>query len=189
MPPHTLSELRAALGNIDESTRRTVRMTRHPLRPAWGERDYIGWRDPSAPQRGYLFTAHGGALRGIMLTTTRTRTAAGRAVMCELCRIPRRFEQVSLFVAPTALAERRMSTLGTYLCVDLDCNARVNALRPLTPLDPPADELVAAHRAELAGRAAGFVDEVLALGAGHASPHQRSGARETRSAGESGSAR
>ncbi|WP_164512814.1 FBP domain-containing protein [Leucobacter chromiireducens] len=164
MPPHTLSELRAALGNIDQPTRRTVRMSARPPRPAWSERDFLGWRDPSALQRGYLFTAHGGPLRGIMLTTTRTRTAAGRAVMCELCRIPRRFEQVSLFVAPTGLAERRMSTIGTYLCVDLDCNARVNALRPLTPLDPPAEELVAAHRAELASRAAAFIDGVLTPG-------------------------
>ncbi|WP_025134314.1 FBP domain-containing protein [Leucobacter sp. PH1c] len=163
MPPHTLSALRTTLGNIDAATRRTVRMPRTPARPAWPDRDYLGWRDPSAPQRGYLFTEHAGPLRGIMLTTTRARAGAGRAVMCELCRIPRRFEQVSLFVAPTGLAERRMSTLGTYLCVDLDCNARVNALRPLTPLDPPAEALVAGRRAELAERAARFIDEVLAV--------------------------
>lgn len=169
---HSLTELRSALENVDAATRRTVRMPRQRPSPAWEDRDYIGWRDPSAPQRGYLFVEHGGSIRGIMLTHTRVRTPSGRAVMCELCRLPRRFEQVVLFSAPTALRspnDKSLSSRGSYLCVDLDCNARVNALRPLTPLDPPADQLVAARRSLLATRAAAFVSEVLLPA--HASAH------------------
>ncbi|WP_446429635.1 FBP domain-containing protein [Leucobacter sp. 1207-22] len=161
MLPYPLSTFRAALGNVDDATRRTVRLPRHPLKPSSQLRDYYGWRDPSAPQRGYLFTEQTGALTGIMLTTTRTHTAAGRAVMCEFCRIPRRFEQVALFTASTATHQRSQSGLGTYLCVDLDCNARVNALQPLTPLDPPAEALVTEHRAALARRSAAFITSVL----------------------------
>lgn len=160
MHEHTLTSFRAALGNVDEATRRTVRQPRVARKPPPAERDFIGWRDPSAPQRGYLFTEHTGELTGIMLTTTRTRTNASRAVMCEFCRMPRRFEQVALFTAGSAQSKQQ-STLGTYLCVDLDCNVRVNQLRPLTPLDPPADELVAQRRRELAERSAAFVTGVL----------------------------
>lgn len=175
MHPHSLTTFRAALGNVDDATRRTVRMPRVPSLPPPAERDFTGWRDPSAPQRGYLFTEHGGTLAGIMLTTTRTRTNANRAVMCEFCRLPRRFEQVALFTAATSAALRDQSTFGTYLCVDLDCNARVNRLRPLTPLDPPADELVAQRRAQLADRSTAFVTSILDAHA--ASQRGRSGSR------------
>ncbi len=163
MHSHSLTTLRAALGNVDTAVRQTVRMPRHQLRPPLSERDYLGWRDPSAPQRGYLFTEDNTGLQGVMLTTTRTRTQATRSVMCEFCRIPRRFEQVALFVATTPGAQRgrQQRSLGTYLCVDLDCNARVNALRPLTPLDPPADVLVTERREDLARRSHAFIREVL----------------------------
>ncbi|KUF06411.1 FBP domain-containing protein [Leucobacter sp. G161] len=161
MDPRSLTTLRSALGNIDASVRRTVRMPAHSFTPPVQERDYLGWRDPSAPQRGYLFVERDGALEGIMLTRTRTRTSQQRAVMCEFCRLPRRFEQVALFSAPTSLLKRDQSTFGTYLCVDLDCNARVNAMRPVTQLDPPAEVLVAARRTELATRAQAFVANVL----------------------------
>lgn len=161
MHAHSLTTLRAALGNVDAATRRTVRMTRHPYRPPLRERDYLGWRDPSAPQRGYLFIERAGTPTGIMLTTTRTRMNQTRAVMCEFCRLPRRFEQVALFTAPLSLRRGPQSTIGTYLCIDLDCNARVNRLRPLTPLDPPAEELVSQRRAQLAVRAEAFITEVL----------------------------
>lgn len=176
MHEHTLTAFRAALGNIDEATRRTVRRPRISPKPSPAERDFIGWRDPSAPQRGYLFTEHSGELTGIMLTTTRTRTNANRAVMCEFCRMPRRFEQVALFTASAAAQAKEQSTLGTYLCVDLDCNVRVNQLRPLTPLDPPADVLVAQRRHALAERSASFVAEVLR--ARGALPRPRLGSRE-----------
>lgn len=162
MDPYSLSTLRSALGNVDSPTRRTVRMPSHSWSPAVADRDFRGWRDPSAPQRGYLFVETDNGLEGIMLTTTRSRTATQRAVMCEFCRLPRRFEQVVLFSAPVSAQKRDRSSFGTYLCVDLDCNARVNVLRPVTQLDPPAEELVATRRAQLAIRARAFVADVLA---------------------------
>lgn len=161
MQPYTLTALRDALGNVDAATRKTARMPRLRFTPAVEERDYLGWRDPSAPQRGYIFVDGANGPEGIMLTKTRTRNSAQRAVMCEFCRLPRRFEQVALFSAPISQLQRDQSTLGTYLCVDLDCNARVNALRPVTPLDPPAEELVAARREQLALRSRAFVTDVL----------------------------
>lgn len=160
MRPYSLTALRAALGNVDTATRKNARMPGHQFSPPISERDYLGWRDPSAPQRGYIFVDSENGPIGIMVTKTRASTSAQRAVMCEFCRIPRRFEQVVLFVAPVA-EQRDSSTFGTYLCVDLDCNARINALRPLTPLDPPAEALVAARREDLARRSRSFVTEVL----------------------------
>lgn len=161
MRPHALTTLRNALGNVDASTRKTARMPRDGFTPAVEDRDYLGWRDPSAPQRGYLFVEGERGLQGVMVMTTRTRNSVRRAVMCEFCRIPRRFDQVVLFTAPTSPKQKDSSTFGTYLCIDLDCNARVNALKPMGPLDPPAGVMVAERRAELSERVTAFVAEVL----------------------------
>ncbi|GAA1326020.1 FBP domain-containing protein [Leucobacter albus] len=161
MNPYSLTTLRGALGNVDAATRKTARMPRHSFTPAVSDRDYLGWRDPSAPQRGYLFVEGELGPIGVMITKTRSRNSVQRAVMCEFCRLPRRFDQVVLFTAPTSLKQADQSTFGTYLCVDLDCNARVNAMKPVTPLDPPAPVLVAKRRAELAQRARAFITEVL----------------------------
>lgn len=160
MQPRTVKELRAALLNVSESVRRTVRMPqRLPL--SWGDIDYVGWRDPSAPQRGYIFIEESGRLQGIMLTHARLSASPSRAVMCALCHIPRRFEQVVLFTGQADATDRSLSSRGSYLCADLDCNARVNVLRPASPLAPSADVLVAERRAGLRERAHAFVAEVL----------------------------
>ncbi|MEA1263161.1 FBP domain-containing protein [Microbacterium sp. STF-2] len=161
MQPRSGRELRAALLNVSESVRRTVRVPKRlPL--GWGEADYLGWRDPSAPQRGYIIIEESGRLKGIMLTHARLSARPSRAVMCALCRIPRRFEQVVLFTGTSEGADRSLSSRGSYLCADLDCNVRVNALRPSSPLEPSPEELVAQRRAELRERSHAFVAEVLA---------------------------
>lgn len=154
-------ELRSALLNVSESVRRTVRVPKRlPL--AWGEADYLGWRDPSAPQRGYILIEESGELKGIMLTHARLSASPSRAVMCALCHIPRRFEQVVLFTGTAGASDRSLSSCGSYLCADLDCNVRVNTLRPSSPLEPSAEELVAQRRADLRQRAHAFVAAVLA---------------------------
>ena len=163
MQPRTLHELRGALGNADARVRRTIRAPRGLADTDWDGLDYLGWRDPSALQRGYLFVEREGDTRGVLLLHARAEARPARAVMCTLCRIPRRFDQVVLFSGPTldTLAGKNSSTGGSYLCADLRCNARVNALAPTGPLDPPAAELVAGARAALSQRAHAFVDALL----------------------------
>ncbi|WP_435299726.1 FBP domain-containing protein [Timonella sp. A28] len=161
MQARTLTELRAALENVDDKTRKTVRMPKTLPHIAWDELDYLGWRDPSAQQRGYIFIEHNKRLRGIMVTHAPAKTSVSRAVMCAFCRIPLRFEQVVLFTAAISSHSKELSTRGTYLCTDLDCNIRVNALQPATPLDPPAEELVAEKRRALATRTTAFIEAVM----------------------------
>ncbi len=163
MKERSLRELRLALGNVDGATRRAVHAPRVLTRVPWEELDYLGWRDPGAQQRGYLFVERQGELRGIMLLNTKTRPSAARAVMCAFCRMPRRFGQAVLFSSPTHTSKKNSSTRGSYICSDLDCNLRINSLRPTSPLDPPAAELVTRHRELLAEAVERFVASVLEL--------------------------
>ena len=163
MKKRSLREFKLALGNVDEATRKAVHAPKALTRLAWEDLDYLGWRDPGAQQRGYLFIERDERLHGVMVLNTKTQTSAGRAVMCAFCRMPRRFGQVVLFSSPTLTNPKGTSTQGTYICADLDCNVRVNGLRPMSPLDPPADELVGKHREQLADSAQRFVASVLEL--------------------------
>ncbi|MCT1478967.1 FBP domain-containing protein [Microbacterium sp. p3-SID336] len=158
----TVAELRTALRNASDRERRTMQLPKGMV-PDWPQLDYLGWRDPRAPQRGYLFVERDGALEGILLRHSRVAAVPSRAVMCTLCRIPRRFDQVVLFTATGESSERALSSRGTQLCADLDCHTRVNALRPTSPLEPEAEELVAERRAGLRERAQAFVADVLEM--------------------------
>jgi hypothetical protein len=163
MKKRSLRELKLALGNVDGATRKAVHAPKVLSRVDWNDLDYLGWRDPGAQQRGYLFIEREETLHGVMVLNTKTQTAAARAVMCAFCKMPRRFGQVVLFSSPTLTNTKGTSTKGTYICADLDCNARVNGLRPMSPLDPPADELVAKHRSQLSAAAHRFIASVLEL--------------------------
>ncbi|MBN8206862.1 FBP domain-containing protein [Microbacterium esteraromaticum] len=160
MQKRSLGELRRALQNVSEATRRTVRMPKS-WEAGWQNLDYLGWRDPSARQRGYLFVEREGQLQGIMLERARLASAPARAVMCTLCRMPRRFEQVILFTGRSAASDQSRSSRGSYLCAELDCNSRVNRLLPSSMLEGSAEEFVAGRRQGLRERAHSFVAEVL----------------------------
>ncbi|PRB18285.1 FBP domain-containing protein [Microbacterium sp. MYb62] len=160
MHGRTLSELRAALLNVSEATRRTVRMPK-TMRSDGTDLDYLGWRDPSARQRGYVFIERSGVLEGVMLVHSRLPVSPARAVMCTLCRMPRRFGQVILFTGSSGTSDRSLSSRGSYLCADLDCNIRMNVLTPGSAWEASPEEYVAGRRAGLRERAQAFVAEVL----------------------------
>ena len=143
-------------------TRAKSRDPGHAADTAWDDLVVLGWRDPKAPLRGYLVVERDGEPVGIAVRAADSRMSARTAATCLLCQTTRSGSDVSLFTARRAgEAGRQGNTVGTYMCADLGCAARVRTEIPpwLRELDP--DEVAAERTAELAQRVHGFLDSVL----------------------------
>ena len=53
----------------------------------WADREYLGWRDQRAHQRGYIVHFAGDRPIGIVLRASDFSLRAGISAMCALCRI------------------------------------------------------------------------------------------------------
>ncbi len=121
MRPLDPDEIRGSIVNIDDSERPEI-----PLpglhETVWDEREFLGWRDPERPHRGYLVFWDGDTPVGVWVRAAESTMPAGRPAMCSLCHTQQPAPQVSLFVAPKAGASgKKGDTVGTYLCRDLNC--------------------------------------------------------------------
>jgi hypothetical protein len=94
---------------------------------AWDRREFFGWRDPKAPDRGYLVAPWHGDLIGIALrAATRSRSRIARSSMCSLCLTVHAASGVTLFTAALAgSAGRNGNSAGTYICDNLQCSRYV----------------------------------------------------------------
>lgn len=127
----------------------------------WEDREYLGWRDPGSPQRGYLYAWRDGEPVGIVLRAAATRLQVGSAI-CSLCNTPQPASQVTMFSAPLAgEAGRRGDSVGTYICADLACSLLIRIAPPQYEMQPSPDEVVASRAAGLAARVHAFTDRVL----------------------------
>ena len=160
MQPLTESDIRASLVNATSGD--AARMTIPGLHETvWEDREYLGWRDPRAMQRGYIVHWRDGQPIGIALRAAETRMSRGISAMCSLCRTPQPADQVSLFTAPRAgEAGRNGNTVGTYICADLGCARRVRTDIPQWLRERDPDEVVAVRTEELRRRVQGFLDSV-----------------------------
>ncbi|RJO70011.1 FBP domain-containing protein [Nocardia panacis] len=159
MRPMTRDEVRAAIVNTDPPGSR-VRLPTWFDEIDWDRLEYLGWRDQRSPRRVYLVTEIDGAAVGVLLEQTPTRAELGsRAMMCDLCRSSRRFNEVALFTArrPSKDRRQRLSGRGLHLCADLDCNVNANRKPSVGRYDPATDELIADRRAGLRARTAAFL--------------------------------
>lgn len=95
----------------------------------WDDLDFLGWRDPQAPLRGYLVGPDvAGVWRGVVLRASDSRAGVARRSICDLC-LTARTGGVALLVAPRAgKAGQRGDSVGTYLCEDLQCSLYVRGV-------------------------------------------------------------
>lgn len=160
MRPLTETEIRSAI--LNASPGESARMPLPGLHEVlWGEREYLGWRDPQAPQRGYLVFWRNGRPVGITVRASESRMSAGSA-MCSLCQTLQPADQVRMFSAPRAgAAGERGNSVGTYICADLGCSALIRMAAPQTQWRPNPEAAVADRAAGLAARLASFTERVL----------------------------
>lgn len=125
MRPISESEIRASFVNCSKGETQRLGLPRDLAELPWAELDFLGWRDPGAPERGYLVAERGGDGR---LVGVALRAASGAArgftarSICTICKTTRTGGGVALLSARRAgESGRNGNTVGQYICSDLAC--------------------------------------------------------------------
>ena len=128
--PLTEARIRASFVNCTKGEARRLNVPKDLASRPWDDLDYLGWRDPQSPARGYLVADLDGDLVGVVLRAPE-KTVGGHArkSLCSLC-LTLHSGGVALMVAPRAgRAGQRGNTVGTYICSDLACSLYVRGKR------------------------------------------------------------
>lgn len=130
MEPLTEQEIRAAFVNCTKGEAKRLSVPRDLADRPWDDLDYLGWRDPQAPDRAYLVTEwDDGRARAVALRSSGPRVGQTRRSMCSMC-LTTHSGGVSLMVAPKAgRAGQQGNSVGAYICSDLACSLYVRGLR------------------------------------------------------------
>jgi hypothetical protein len=162
--PLTEPEIRAAFVNCSKGEAKRANLPRNLSEQPWEDLDFLGWRDPQAPERAYLAAQIGGRVVAVALRCSGPDALQKKTSMCSFC-LTSHSGGVTLMVAQrTGRAGQQGNTVGEYLCTDLACSLYVRgkkAVRGLggrTPehltLEEQADRMMANLTA--------FVDRVTA---------------------------
>lgn len=128
MRPITESDIRRSFVNCSKGEAARLNVPRDLDEQPWDDLDFLGWRDHSTLDRGYIVAERdGGGLVGITLRTN-PKSSRGFTTrsMCSVCLTTHTSGGVSLMTARRAgEAGRQGNTVGQYLCVDLACSLYV----------------------------------------------------------------
>lgn len=158
MTPVTEAQVRKAFINLTKGEASRVNLPAELGAQPWDDLDYLGWRDPKAPQRAYLVAEHAGTLRGVGLRLSQ-EARGPRKTMCSLCFT---VGDVSLMVANRAgRSGAAGNSVGTYICTDLACSLYLRGKRKVTT--PITHETLSVEQkvARLATNLDTFVGRVL----------------------------
>jgi len=161
MKPLSPTDIRASFVNASQGESDRVPLPGlHEV--MWEDREYLGWRDPQARQRGYLVYWKGETPVGIVLRASESSLRPGISAMCSLCRIAQPSDQVALFSAARAgQSGRDGNTVGTYICADLACSHLIRILPPASEMQPSPEEILAGRSENLVARVAAFTDDIM----------------------------
>ena len=162
MQPLTADEIRRSFVNSSKSLVKAMTLPPKFAELPWESLEYLGWRDPKAPNRAYLVVRRNDGVTGIALNTQATGKPRRGTGLCDLCHTAHQVTDVALFAARRAgAAGREGNTVGTYICADLACSLYLRGLRELEV--PQGETTSPEERAErLNHRLEGFVNRVLA---------------------------
>ncbi|MGC0405459.1 hypothetical protein RKD27_008103 [Streptomyces sp. SAI-126] len=129
MEPLTEQEIRAAFVNCTKGEAKRLNVPRDLDERPWEDLDYLGWRDPQAPDRAYLVTVLDGRPTALALRSSVAGSWQTRRSMCSMC-LTTHTGGVSLMVAPRAgKAGQQGNSVGAYICDDLACSLYVRGKR------------------------------------------------------------
>ncbi|MDT9695713.1 FBP domain-containing protein [Streptomyces sp. P17] len=122
----TEPEIRNSFINCSKGEAKRLAVPRDLDHLPWDDLDFLGWRDPGAPDRSYLVTERDGRLVGVTLRFPSSQRGFLHRSMCSLCLTTHRGGGVSLMTARKAgPAGREGNSVGLYMCTDLDCSLYV----------------------------------------------------------------
>lgn len=126
MKPLTEQDIRSSFVNCSKGEAKRLSVPRDLDERPWDDLDFLGWRDPGAPDRSYLVTEHAGRLIGVALRFPSSQRGFLHRSMCSLCLTTHPGSGVSLMTARKAgAAGREGNSVGVYMCTDLACSLYV----------------------------------------------------------------
>ncbi|MEU3170254.1 FBP domain-containing protein [Streptosporangium sp. NPDC006930] len=131
MNPVGEKEIRRAFVNCSKGEASRINLPRSLPELPWADLDFLGWRDPGAPDRGYVVAERQGELVGVTLRVAQeVRRSFAKSTVCSICVTPHSGSGVALFVAPrVGAAGRQGNTVGTYICADLACSLYMRGIK------------------------------------------------------------
>ncbi|EGX54617.1 hypothetical protein SZN_37031 [Streptomyces zinciresistens K42] len=134
MRPLGEQDIRNSFVNCSQGEAKRVNLPRDLGERPWDDLDFLGWRDPGAPDRSFLVTERAGRTVGVTLRSSSSRRGFLHRSMCSLCLTTHPGGGVSLMTARKAgPAGREGNSVGLYMCTDLDCSLYVRGRKPPGP--------------------------------------------------------
>jgi FBP C-terminal treble-clef zinc-finger len=123
MKPIEDKDIRRSFVNCSQGAAKRIALPRLTDVP-WADLDFLGWRDPGAPDRGYIVADLDGRLAGVTLRAAQgVHRSFTKTTVCTLCLTGHPGTGVALLVAARAgAAGRQANTVGAYMCADLACS-------------------------------------------------------------------
>ncbi|MFL6120773.1 FBP domain-containing protein [Actinophytocola sp.] len=123
MRPLTERDIRSSFVNCTKGEAKRLAVPRDLADQPWDDLDFLGWRDPAAPDRAYLVAESDGTLVGVALRRATPPAGQARRTMCTLCLTTHAGGGVSLMTARKAGRGGQLgNSVGAYLCTDLACS-------------------------------------------------------------------
>ncbi|MFD9006220.1 FBP domain-containing protein [Streptomyces sp. NPDC059582] len=117
----TEREIRTAFVNCSKGEAKRLSVPHDLAERPWDDLDFLGWRDPQAPDRAYLATELDGRPVALTLRGSHAPSWQTRRSMCSIC-LTTHTGGVSLLVAAKAgKAGQQGNSVGAYICSDLAC--------------------------------------------------------------------
>ncbi|MFD9906965.1 FBP domain-containing protein [Streptomyces sp. NPDC059063] len=165
MNPLGEKDIRASLVNCSKGEARRLTLPVGFAETPWSDLDFLGWRDPKAPERGYVVVERDGGLVGVALrASSGVKRTALKSSICSVCVTPQAGSGITLLVAPRAgEAGRQGNSVGLYICADLACSLYVRGKKTSALARRFEESLSLEEQNERTVRnLGGFIDQVLA---------------------------
>lgn len=131
MKPVSADDIRASMVNCSKGEAKRLPVPRDLTERPWDDLDFLGWRDPSGSDRGYLVTFIDDELTGVLLRCVSPaaagRLGSARSTMCSLCLTTHPGMGVTLMTA--ARRQNRDDSVGLRICSDLDCSLYLRGIK------------------------------------------------------------
>jgi hypothetical protein len=162
MRPLTDHDIRNSFVNCSKGEAKRVAVPRDLDERPWDDLDFLGWRDPGAPDRSYLVTEREDRLVGLTLRLTSGHRGFLHRSMCSLCLTTHPGGGVSLMTARKAgAAGREGNSVGLYMCTDLACSLYVRGKKvPQSTLRIEETLTLEEQIARTTGNLSAFIDKL-----------------------------
>ncbi len=164
MRPLTEQDIRTSFINCSKGEAKRMWVPRDLDGLPWDDLDFLGWRDPGAPDRSCLVTERQGGLVGVALRFPSSQRGFLHRSMCSLCLTTHRGGGVSLMTARKAgAAGREGNSVGLYMCTDLACSLYVRGRKVPDSGSRFEESLTTQEQiARTTGNLASFLDKLYA---------------------------